>query len=142
MIGLVLCFFENTRECQDEKLLKMYLIVLGVFHVILLIYELIIVIISSRGTIAKPGPRKCLPVFFCCQILVFMMKFIWDIVGVLWAFNPLIDCPSLHKILLFTRGVLLWNFGISVMHGLIFLTFIGEFKTLLNNKNFIFCLYI
>lgn len=92
----------------------------------MLIIEVIIVIISSRGTIVKSQPRKRLPIVLYIQFIVFIIEFAWDIVGVLWAFDPSIDCHRSHKVLLFTRVVLAWNFIISIIVGLYLFIRIGK----------------
>ena len=67
------------------------------------------ILFSARGTIADPKPRMALTWMLYVKTLLFFAELIWDCVGVIWAFDPSIDCPMSHKILIFVRLVLLWN---------------------------------
>lgn len=117
LITVVLVSYDKSYKCNDEKLLKVYLFVLTGLHLCMLMTEIVIVLISSKGTIANPEPRRKLPIALYVQFIIFVIEFAWDIVGVVWAFDPSIDCHQSHQVLLFTRAVLVWNFFISVTVG-------------------------
>ena len=63
---------------------------------------------------ANPAPRKNIYIMLYVEAVVFVLKFAWDVVGVLWAFDPSIDCPSSHPILILARTMLLWNLLTSI----------------------------
>ena len=126
LITLVLIYYDKNYKCKDENLLKIYLYVLGALHAIMLLIEVVIVVISSRGTIADPNPRRFLPYAFYVQLIVFLMEFSWDVVGVVWAYDPRIDCDRSHQVLIFTRIVLVWNMIISGSVGTYLFVRIGK----------------
>lgn len=113
----MLVTYDRRYDCDDERLLKIYLCVLVTIHFCMSLVELSVVLISVRGTIANPAPRKKLHLALYVQAGFFVIEFIWDIVGVLWAFDPTIDCPSSHSILILARGILVWNLITSTLVG-------------------------
>lgn len=78
------------------------------------VVEVATISISARGTMANPAPRKNVSIALYVEAVVFVLKFSWDIIGVLWAYDPSIDCPSSHPILILTRTVLIWNLLTSI----------------------------
>ena len=117
--------YNRSYKCNDEKVLKLYLFVLTGLHFCMMVIEVVIIVISSRGTIANPKPRSGLPKALYIQLTFFVLEFAWDIVGVLWAYDPSIDCDQSHQVLVFIRAVLVWNFIISVSVGLYLFIRIG-----------------
>ena len=113
-IGYVLVDYNKAYKCNDEKMLKFYLIVLVGIQIIMIIIEVMVVLYSAQGTIANPGPRKNLKWVLYVQAAWFIVEFAWDCVGVIWAFDPLIDCPMSHQVLVLVRIVLIWNLASSV----------------------------
>lgn len=126
LITLILVYYDKTYKCKDESLLKIYLLVLSALHFIMLVIEIVIVLISSRGTIAYPKPRRFLPLALYAQILFFVLEFSWDVVGVVWAYDKSIDCDQSHQVLIFTRTVLVWNLMISGSVGIYLVIRIGK----------------
>ncbi len=118
--------YDSSYKCHDDKLLKVYLFVLAFLHVIAAMVEVSIVFISSSGTIANSQPRKKISIPIYILTGIGTLEFAWDIVGVLWAFDPTIDCHKSHQVLLLTRGVLVWNFIGSVTVGLYLIMRIGK----------------
>ena len=106
--------YDRDYTCEDEKLLRLYLCILTGVHIAMCIIEVATISISARGTMSNPSPRKNIPIALYVEAVVFVLKFSWDIVGVLWAFDPSIDCLSSHPILLLTRTVLVWNLLTSI----------------------------
>lgn len=125
LIGVVILDYDKDYHCDDEKLLKVYLAVLVGAHFCMALVELSVVQISARGTIANPAPRKNLYVALYVQSVFFLLEFIWDIVGVLWAFDPTIDCPSSHSIVILARVILVWNLISSITIGSYMIVRIG-----------------
>ena len=82
------------------------------------VIEAIVISLSARGTMADPAPRKNISVMLYVETAVFVLKFSWDVVGVLWAFDPSIDCEKSHPILVLTRTVLIWNLLASIIMAL------------------------
>lgn len=127
-IALILVNYEKSYECKDERLLRIYLGILTGLQAGMVIVEVATIIISCRGTIANPEPRKKLPIMLYIQLCIFVIEFIWDIVGVLWAFDPSIDCHKSHQVLIFTQAVLVWNFIISIAVGSYLFITIGKHR--------------
>lgn len=133
-IGYMLVDYDKEYYCDDEKLLKVwldlvaleylivhllqiYLIVLLGVHVLMALVEMVVVLISTRGTIADPSPRRWLSWALYVQILLSVGELAWDCVGVVWAFDPSIDCSYSHKVLVYVRIVLVWNLFTTLVIG-------------------------
>lgn len=127
-IGAVLLTYDRSYACHDEHLLKIYLFVLSGLHLIMAILEMSIVTLSASGTIANPHPRRNIRIPLYITTAVFFLEFAWDVVGVIWAFDPTIDCHKSHTVLLVTRCVLVWNFIGSISFGLYLIFRIGKSK--------------
>ena len=125
-IGVVLLTYDKSYACHDEHLLKIYLFVLTGFHLLMAIMEMSIVMLSASGTIANPRPRRNIRIPLYIITGIFVLEFAWDVVGVIWAFDPTIDCHKSHTVLLVTRCVLVWNFIGSVSVGLYLIFRIGK----------------
>ena len=109
LFGYVVNTYDRSYKCDDEKLLRFYLCVLTGVHIVMCIIEVAVISISARGTMANPSPRKNIYIALYVEAAVFVVKFAWDIIGVLWAFDPSIDCPDSHPILVLARCILIWN---------------------------------
>ena len=118
LFGYVLNTYDHDYACNDEKLLRVYLCILTGVHIVMCVIEAIVISISARGTMANPAPRKNISIVLYIETAVFVLKFSWDVVGVLWAFDPSIDCQKSHPILILTRSVLIWNLLTSIMMAL------------------------
>ena len=128
LIGAVLLTYDNSYKCHDEKLLKIYLFVLTGLHLLAAIVEVSVVVTSASGTVANPKPRRNIRIPLYILTAIFTVEFAWDIVGVLWAFDPTIDCHKSHTVLLLTRSVLVWNFIGSATLGSYLILRIGELE--------------
>ena len=124
-IGYALVVYDRDYDCDDERLLKIYLCVLVTIHFSLSLVELSILLISARGTIANPAPRRKLYIALYIQVAFFVVEYAWDVVGVLWAFDPSMDCPTSHTILILVRGILIWNLITSSLVGIYLIVRIG-----------------
>ena len=76
--------------------------------------ELTIAAISSRGTIANPEPRRHITYFLYGKLLLFAFEVSWDMVGIVWAFDPNLNCKSSNSLLALSRFLLIWNCIFSV----------------------------
>lgn len=119
--------YDESYECHDNKILKIYLFILTGFHIAAAIVEVSIVSLSSSGTIANSEPRKNISIPLYILTGIFVLEFAWDIVGVIWAFDPAIDCHKSHSVLLLARGVLVWNFIGSISFGSYLILRIGSY---------------
>ena len=113
-IVYVLVDYDKQYQCDDEHLLKIYICTLMGLQIVAVFIQLIVIIVSSRGTIADSQPRRYLKWILYIQTVVFVVELIWDIVGVIWSFDPTIDCSSSHQVLILARIVLTWNLISSV----------------------------
>ena len=86
-------------------------------------------VISASGTIANPKPRKNIRIPLYILTAIFTVEFAWDIVGVIWAFDPTIDCHKSHTVLMLTRSVLVWNFIGSATLGSYLILRIGKLES-------------
>ena len=114
LFGYILNTYDRSYKCEDEKLLRFYLCVLTGIHIAMCLIEVAAISISARGTMADPSPRKNISIVLYVEAGVFVVKFSWDVIGVLWAFDPSIDCPDSHPILVLARCILVWNLFASV----------------------------
>ena len=126
MIGAVLLTYDQSYVCHDEKLLKIYLFILTSVHLLMLIVEMTIIVTSSMGTIANPEPRRNIHIPMYIQMVLYTFEFAWDIVGVIWAFDPSIDCHRSHSVLILSRSVLIWNLITSSIVGFYLILRIGS----------------
>lgn len=117
--------YNADYSCDDVKILKIYLFVLTGLHICMCLIEVAVVVISARGTIANPEPRKGLHIALYFQMSLFVLEFAWDVVGVVWAFDSSIDCHRSHSVLLLTRTVLIWNLTSSLIVALYMVIRIG-----------------
>lgn len=118
--------YDKSFVCNDEHLLKIYLFILVGLHLLMAILEVAVIVLSASGTIANPYPRRHIRFPLYIMVFVFMLEVSWDIVGVVWAFDPSIDCHRSHTVLLVTRFILVWNFFCSGTIGLYLLCRIGK----------------
>ena len=109
IISCTLGSYESQENCDTEHLLRAYLIVLVVIHGLMIVAEITIAVISSRGTIADPEPRRHIPYFLYGKMLFFLFEVGWDIAGLAWAFDPSIVCKSSNSLLMLSRFLLIWN---------------------------------
>ena len=107
--------YNEKHHCDDYKFLNAYLFIVIGFNIAQCLIEFGVVLISAKGTIANPSPRKRIYIFLYIQAIVFLFEFVWDGVGLVWAFNPELDCHHAHPVLILTRVLLLWNFAKSVI---------------------------
>jgi len=75
----------------------------------MIIAEVTIAAVSARGTIANPLPRRHLPYFLYGKMLLFAFEVGWDMVGIIWAFDPALNCKSSNSLLALSRFLLIWN---------------------------------
>lgn len=109
MISLTLGVYESTSSCDVEHLLQAYLIVLIAVHSMMIVLELIIAFVSSRGTMSNSSPRKYLAYLLYTELLFFVFEAAWDMVGIFWAFDPSLNCESNNSLLALSRFLLIWN---------------------------------
>lgn len=119
LISFTLGSYEKSKDtCDKEHLLRAYLIVLVVIHGLMIMAELTIAVVSSRGTIANPEPRRHIPYMLYGKMLLFTFEVGWDMVGIFWAFDPSLECNSSNSLLMLSRFFLIWNCIFSVMFAL------------------------
>ena len=119
IISLTLGSYEKQHDnCDTEHLLQAYLIVLVVIHGIMIFAELSIALMSARGTIANPQPRRHIPYLLYGKMLFFAFEVGWDMVGIAWAFDPSLNCKSPNSLLKLARFLLIWNCVFSVIFAL------------------------
>jgi len=128
VISLTLIVYESTSSCDVEHLLQAYLIVLIAIHSMMIVIELIIAFVSSRGTMAKSSPRKYLPYLLYTETLFFAFETAWDMVGIFWAFDPTLNCESSNSLLALSRFLLIWNciFAFLIITYLVFQIVCGK----------------
>ena len=121
----MLIYDSSKYTCDDEQLLKIYLCVLTGLHICMCLTEMVVVLISAQGTIANPEPRKSIHIALYVQMGFFVLEFAWDVIGVIWAFDPSIECHRSHPLLLLTKIVLVWNITSSLTVALYMVLRIG-----------------
>jgi sn1-specific diacylglycerol lipase len=88
--------------CTDSSLLNLYLIGFLTLMVIIILTQLMIVIISSKGTISNSRPRKKINAFLYTRILLIIIELIWNCIGIMWWINTKTDFKNCPKAIYFT----------------------------------------
>ena len=110
-------------------MLKVYLLVLVGVQAIMIAVETTAMVISARGTIANSYPRRYLKWVLYIQSVWFLVQLFWDVVGVQWVFDPVIDCSSSHNVLILARVICTWNLITSLSLILFFVIRFGLLAT-------------
>ena len=97
---------------------------------VMMLLQSVAMVISSRGTIANPYPRRHLKWIMYAQTGWFLIELVWDIVGVQFVFDPIIDCSSSHRVLVMARVFSVWNLTTSIIALLYFAIRFGLLRML------------
>ena len=57
------------------------------------IVDALLMVVSSRGTIADPRPRRAIAPLLYVKITLFAPELLWTVLGTYWAFDDSSDCP-------------------------------------------------
>lgn len=92
--GVIYHLHDRNYPCPSVGMLHIFLI--GVFAILscLIILELAIGIISSRGTIYNSRPRRSLRYFLYFRLLLILPELSWTALGTYWTFDDSSDCPG------------------------------------------------
>jgi hypothetical protein len=119
-----LFYYINYREsfhCIQQELLIVYyfgfLVLMGVNVVV----QLVMVIISSRGTITHDRPRKYMKYFIYMSIFFRILELSWNVVGIVWLSKTVWTKCSTAICLSVLANIL---FSFSTVIFLLFVTFI------------------
>ena len=92
-------FFKNGLKlsCKEANLLNVYFIGFVILMTAIIFTELMIVIISARGTISNSIPRKKINIFLYTRIVLIVFELVWNIIGIIWWVNTKTDFNSCPK---------------------------------------------
>lgn len=110
----ILITYNGKYRCNEENLLKAFVIILMAIQFLSCAIQAAAIFTSARGTISNPAPRRHLRWVLYIQTIVFVVELIWECVGLVWTFDPSLDCSSSHAILVVTRVILIWNVVMSI----------------------------
>ena len=79
-------------------------------HVTLIIVEVIIIVMSKRGTISDSKPRKNLHWALNAQMMMYLVHLMWSMVGMIWTTSQDVDCHDSHSMVVVVRSALVLNF--------------------------------
>lgn len=103
-IGMLALYFHHKGhfECVGGPALRSYLIVLIVLLAAIICSVFIIVYISMQGTIANPGPRKCMPKLLYVRLALYVPELVWAVLGAIWVSDNSVRCDLalVHVVLL------------------------------------------
>ena len=114
----ILVSFSGKHRCYEQKLFKFYIFTLMYIQFVSCLIQLAIMLVSGTGTIANPRPRRFIKWIIYLHTVVFAIEFIWESVGIVWVFDPILSCATSHFVLRMTRFILLWNLFISLFTAL------------------------
>ncbi|PBC25090.1 diacylglycerol lipase-beta [Apis cerana] len=90
-------YYEYTWNCQSGGVLvRVYLLGEGSFLIISILLLLIIIKLSSRGSIMETQARKYVEPFLAIKILLILPEIGWNILGTLWMYGSSIKCSYEH----------------------------------------------
>lgn len=114
-LAVVVSIHSDSFQCNSGYLLKTYyfgMLVILSLHIIL---DIVIMVISTRGTITNATPRKRLPIFLYLKIAIFLPEVGWTILGTIWAFDESSDCDD--RVVMTIKGAAI--LGWIILFGLI-----------------------
>ena len=92
--GIIYRLHDRNYPCPSVGILRFFLI--GVFVILscLIVLDVAIGIISSRGTIYNSRPRRSLRYFLYIRLLLILPELTWTALGTYWTFDDSSDCPG------------------------------------------------
>lgn len=91
-LAVVLGLHQDSFQCNQGPLLKTYYIGMLVILALHMLLDLVIMWLSTRGTITNATPRKHMPIPLYLKLALFLPELAWTIMGTLWAFAEGSDC--------------------------------------------------
>ena len=76
--------YQPSFQCGDTLLLHIYYVGNLVIMASILLAQLAITIISTRGTITHSYPRRFMPHFIYLRIILFVVEIAWSLLGTIW----------------------------------------------------------
>ncbi|KAE8579419.1 hypothetical protein XENTR_v10024035 [Xenopus tropicalis] len=102
-IGMLVLYsvHKGHFDCVGGAILRSYLIVLIVLLASIICVVSAIVYVSMQGTIANPGPRKCMPKLLYVRLTLYVPEFVWAVLGAIWLSDNRMQCDRVvvHVIL-------------------------------------------
>ncbi|XP_031774668.1 sn1-specific diacylglycerol lipase beta-like [Apis florea] len=90
-------YYEYTWNCQSGGVLvRVYLLGEGSFLIISILLLLIIIKLSSRGSIMETQARKYVEPFLAIKILLILPEIGWNVLGTFWIYGSNIKCSYEH----------------------------------------------
>ena len=73
--------FHHELDCENDHLIRTYLLGLILFTLVTMVVDGVIVKVSMQGTILNATPRRNIPALLYTRIIVFTMEFLWTLMG-------------------------------------------------------------
>jgi sn1-specific diacylglycerol lipase len=84
-----------------------------------MLLDIIIIVLSTRGSMTNATPRKRLPVFLYFKIFVFLPEIVFTIMGTIWAFHDSTNCDGWVVITIKGVTILGWIILFGLIVGII-----------------------
>jgi sn1-specific diacylglycerol lipase len=112
--------YPTSFQCNKTELLLPYFIGFLILMVVIILCQLCIIIISSRGTITNDEPRKRMNIFIYIRIFLTLGEAIFSILGTIWLSTANLKSCSLLLCLTVLANIL---FFVVALCSLLIVTF-------------------
>ena len=108
--------FHHELDCDSEHLIFTYLLGLKMFNALVILLDLLIVHISSKGTVIYDTPRQNLYRYLHARFLVLVLETLWTIMGNYGLLSFILVLLS-NPITMSEKYLLQWQFGVCACMG-------------------------
>ena len=104
LIFQIVLYLKNGSilRCKDASLLNVYFIGFLLLMFTIIFTQIMILIISSRGTISNARPRRKINIFLYMRILLLVIETVWNCIGVTWWMYTKTDFNSCPRLVYFS----------------------------------------
>lgn len=128
-------YYEYTWSCQlGGELVRVYLLGEIAFLAVSILFMLIIIKLSSKGSIMETHARKYVEPLLTVKILFLLPEISWNILGSLWLFGPYVKCDYEHYTMNVTQALVVFDWiliGLAILGLLVIFDPLGS----LSNKH-------
>ena len=103
-------YYQYTWSCHlGGELVRVYLIGQVALLITSLLFMLIIVRQSAKGSIMETRARKCVEPLLTVKILLLLPEISWNVLGSLWMFGPKVECGYDHYTITVVQALVLFD---------------------------------
>ncbi|XP_043519402.1 diacylglycerol lipase-beta-like isoform X2 [Frieseomelitta varia] len=128
-------YYEYTWSCQlGGELVRVYLLGEVAFLAVSILFMLIVIKLSSKGSIMETHARKYVEPLLTVKILFLLPEISWNILGSLWLFGPYVKCDYEHYTMKVTQALVVFDWiliGLAILGLLVIFDPLGS----LSNKH-------